>query len=544
MLKNAGQFMSTMVAAEIDLILHGHEHYPAYAKAVYPFGKDDEHLITVVSAGSVGKGVCNYNVVTITDNGRVHLERRSLKNGAIYDYEYDKQLRNYEDARRARFEAYASTAKAKLKIEKSSRLYVIKDDSGDADLHQHDENVSAYNEDVKESKTFVRSDAGFFFKPEYDNPRINWTWIADPNRFAKRREALITFTPPLTRNDRINSYRFSRVFNLFQFNQQDKLDVSDGESSNEEYSTIIGNVFDVLTVQLQFPEGKFPDEFSFRAIAPNDRPDPFELDYFVKRVSKFEAASSIVFSLERPLPGYNYAIAWNLPALEDEELKLSGTEKAYADELMAKLLSARTPSSPQSQSLCDWMDELRLSIINSDLWRELPGNDDLEISFYIYDSSHRGMVCIAASSAVSVFQTPSDYVIKPGKTLIGEAYRRRAPAFYNPLSGPVFDSAEYDDRIPANWGTLNEKRYVAVCAIPLFYPLLRGRRTAVISLASASNASSLLPLLPDQNDEQDLQAEKKILQKSLIEHITGTQFGKLMLRLGVPVFAAGKTAQP
>lgn len=539
MLKNAGQFMTTMVAAEIDLILHGHEHYPAYSKAVYPYGKD-EHLITVISAGSVGKEVCNYNLISITDNGQVHLERRSLKTGALYDFEYDKQLRDYEDARRARFEAYALAANARIRIEKSSRLYVIKDDSGDADLHQHDQNVSAYKDDVDKFPTYLDSDASFFFKPEYDNPRISWEWTSDPNKAEKRRHALVTFNPKLTKDDRISFNRFSKVFNLFQFNQQDKLAVSNGQSNSEEYANTILNVFDVLTVQLQFPKSKFPDEVSYQAIDPNGRPDPFEREYFARHVSKFEKTSSIVFTLEKPLPGYKYVINWQLPELEADELKLSGTNKASADQLVTNLLNVRTASSPHRQSLHDWIEGLRMSVTSSQVWKQLGGNDDLEISFYVYDQSQRGLVCIAASAAASQFETPSKDVIKPGKTLIGEAFRRRGPAFYNPLSAPLFDEAEYDDRIPDSWGPLSQKRYVAVCAIPLSYPLLKGRRIAVLSLASSSNSARLLSLMPDQNDAANVQEEKKVLQKSVIEYITGTQFGNLISRLGIPVVAAQK----
>ena len=542
MLKNAGQFMSTMVAAEIDLILHGHEHHPAYSKAVYPYGKNHEHLITVISAGSVGRGVCNYNLVTITDNGQIHLERRSLENGAVYDYDYDKQLRDYEDARRVRFDAYARTVKAKLKIEKSSRLYVIIDDSGDAELHQYDENVSAYDEEVKEVETYLVSEAGFFFTPEYDNPRINWTWKPPKGTDTNRREAIITFTPPLTKNDRENSYRYSKVFNLLQFNQQDLLDVSKGKLDREAYETTIGNVFDVLTVQIQFPKSKFPREFSYRVLDPNKRLDRFELAYFAKRVSTLKETSTIVFTLEKPLPGYKYTITWPLPPLEEDELNLSGTNKAHADDVVTNLLSSQT-TSPHNQTVRNWIDELRRNIVDSQAWQELEGNDDLEISLYVYDRNQGGLVSVATSPATTQFPIPPNDVIKPGKTLIGEAFRRRGPAFYNTLSGHIFNTAEYGDRIPPGWGSLAEKRYVAVCAIPLFYPLLRGRRVAVLSLASASNGSRLLPLMPDQNDDAKQKKEKKIRQKSLTENVTGTQFGRMISKLGVPVIVAQKKSE-
>jgi len=553
MLKNAGQFMTTMVASKIDLVLHGHEHYPAYSKAFFPYGKGlQEHLITVISAGSVGKGVGNYNLITITDNGQIHLERRSYANHVIYDQEYDKQLRNYEDARRAIFEENAVVARARLRAEKSSRLYIIKSGSGDADLHERSENIRAYSSEVDEWTTFFSSQSSFFFTPVFDTPRVRWEWVENSQpgvgesssnvaaptdsgvenipSGVEKREAKVIFDPPLTKDSPISFNRFSKSYNLFQFNQQDRLDISNDEHKRESYSLTLLNAFDIFTVTLCFPKSNFPDVFDYKVKDMKGNADPFERDYFVKHLSAFKESGLVTFTLEKPLPGYRYEIIWELPPLEEDELKLSGADRDQADDAVNRLLDAAN-----QPIVKQWLDSLRQVVTTAQMWTELRGGNDIEMSLYVYDRAQKGLVCVATTLQANNFITPWGGIIKPGVTLIGEAYRRRGPAFYNPLARAIFDQLEYKDRIPKSWqqATPLGKKYIAACALPLFCPLLRGRRIAVLSFASKANGSRLLRLLPDKNDNENLREDKKARQKTLIEIVIGRQNFELLESLGV-----------
>jgi len=51
------------------------------------------------------------------------------------------------------------------------------------------------------------------------------------------------------------------------------------------------------------------------------------------------------------------------------------------------------------------------------MWKALRGNDDLEISLYVYESNKAGLVCVAASFQASQFLTPWSDVIKPDPNL-------------------------------------------------------------------------------------------------------------------------------
>jgi 3',5'-cyclic AMP phosphodiesterase CpdA len=541
MLNNAGQVMTSMVAAKIDLILHGHEHYPAYSKAFFPYDTLTEHLITVVSAGSVGKPDGNYNLITITDNGQIHLQRRSLATGIQYQHEYDRDLRNYEDARRAVFHSLAVAAGAKLKIEKSSRLNVIKSGSGDVDMHERSENVRAYSTQVGEWPTYLNSQSGFFFEPEYDTTNVRWEWEKDDDkRQPETRRAKIIFDPPLTKDNPITYERVSKNFNLFQFNQQDRLDITNGASNREEYEFGVQNAYDVSMLTLSFPKHRFPEHLNYYVEDMNGQFDSYETAYFVKHISELRRFDSILISLEQPLPGYKYKITWELPESEADEGKLSGEDKGRADEIVKRLLSAKETSDVHHSLVRQWLDNLRHKIISSKIWSELIGDDDLETSLYIYNPIQRGLVCVCAKLQANSFIDPWEGIIKPGGTFIGEAHRRRGPSFYSPLSAETFDMDEHNARIPEIWrqAMSTGDRYVAACAIPLFYPILRGRRIGVVAFASRSNISKLLGILPDKNDNDLKNKEKQARQKPLIENVMGKRFIQLTDALGIPCSTA------
>lgn len=540
LLKNAGQFMTAMVASRIDLILHGHEHYAAYSKAIFPYDKAQDHLMTVISAGSVGKNVETYNLITIHDDGQIDLERRSLGNRVLYGVEYAKQLRSYEDARQVAFHRHAA-AIAKLRIDKSSRLCVIKSGSGDADLFERSENVRAYGNEIKESTSRLKSQAGFFFTPTFDNPTTRWEWVKNESLDPITRQGKVVFDPPLTKDSPITFSSFSKNYNLFQFNKQDQLDFTDGKLNKEYYSVTIFHAIDVFALTIRFPRNNFPKKFDYIVVDRNGEPDKSEREYFIKHLTVFREDCSVVLTIEKPLPGFKYQIWWELPEMEEDELELTSVERAQADELVRKLLHPDSNHSTNSD-LPYWIQLVRQNITSSNMWKELSGNDDLEISFYVYDRSQRGLACVAYSTEDGSLTSPWSAVIKPGETCIGEAYRRRGVAFYNPLSSSVFDQREYDARIPVDWRAVKTKRYLALCAIPVFYPLLGGRRIGVLTMASRSNQSRLLSFVPDKNDNKDVAEQKRIRQASLIENLTGNQFKALIERLGVRVAAYSASA--
>jgi 3',5'-cyclic AMP phosphodiesterase CpdA len=524
LLKNAGQFMTTMVGSRIDLVLHGHQHWPAFSKATYPIDAEHEHTIIVVGAGSVGKepggGPRSYNLITIKNGREINLERRELA-GAQYNSPLmrGKALRSYDDARRIAFEELAQRVGAKLRVRKASRLYLIKSGSGDADIRELFEDVTAYSEEVKTITTEVQSESGFFFASHFDaseSQDVKWEWTGPAT--ASRRAANVRFDPPLTKDSPVTYKRYSKAYNLFHFNQQDRMDATEGKSRTEFIELAIQSALDLFVLTVSFPEGQFPPKFyqevhsnsCYRNHSGNCVPDAAEQQFFKARFSKFADAGTFVVSIENLLPGYTYWIYWDLPKGEGQELGLKGGQ---ARDLIRKLLALRDPDSPTQQNVVGWMASLKEKITEIDEWSTLDGDDEMEVWIHTYDAAQRGLVCTGASIAATSI-VPSE-VIKPGKFLIGAAYRRREPMIYSPFATSQYDEAEYDARVPASWRQPGLNAYSILWSMPLKYPIDRGQRVAVLTLASRSDTTKLLNFVPTR--ERDLSAARDRLMGQVIE---------------------------
>src|SRR5205085_5713785 len=140
--------------------------------------------------------------------------------------------------------------------------------------------------------------------------------------------------------------------------------------------------------------------------------DPFERDYFVKHLSAFKESGFVTFTLEKPLPGYRYEIIWELPPLEEDELKLRGADRDQADDAVNRLLDAAN-----QPIVKQWLDSLRQVVTTAQMWTELRGGNDIEMSLYVYDRAQKGLVCVATTLQANNFITPWGGIIKPGVTL-------------------------------------------------------------------------------------------------------------------------------
>lgn len=542
LLKNAGQFMTSMVNAKIDLILHGHQHYPALSKASYPNADGEEHLITIIGAGSVGQQVANYersyNLVTITPNREIHSERRVLV-GASYDRAFRIPIRTFEDARRQTFETLAVKAHAKIRARKFSRVYVIKSGSGDSDLYERLEGATAYDNEVAEFQTAVNSISGFFYTPEYnssDGQKIEWVWKSED--FTPKREAVVLFDPPLTKDRPIDFERTGKAYNLFHFNEQERSDATDGEFTDEFIELSVQNAFELLVMTLVFPEEHWPDQF--RRVVHDNKcfgkkhgkecvRDLAEEEHFNLRFSKFKDAHTIVVAIERPLPGYTYWIYWSLPPMEEDERDLNATDRGDALALSDKLLQQREDDNADRAKVKLWIDNMRKDIITSNLWTSLKGDDELEICLYVYDSRLRGLVCAANSMGVCWSK-----VIKSGQTLIGATYRRREHMLYSPLvSSPsaygLLNNPEYVNRVPEDWRAAGSRAYTAICAIPLIYPIAKGCKIGVVTFSTKSTSSRLINFVPQKSTT----AAVKAAGDALVEDVMFRQVEALAKALGV-----------
>jgi 3',5'-cyclic AMP phosphodiesterase CpdA len=522
LLKNAGLFMTELVRAEIDLVVHGHKHYPSFSRATFRPQEGSEQTIMVLGAGSVaGKGQePSYNMVTLHDNGEVLLERR-WRRAAAYERKTEPALQTYEMARAARFERLAKAAGVKLRVRRATRLDRLGEDAGDDEIHWHFEGARSNGKDpIGEIETTARSDSGYFGEEEYEwekplqDIRCREKRV-EGNANAQRR--VVAFDPPIGKEP-VTFGRRRTIHNAIHYNQRDRLDATGGQRADEWLALLVTNAIELLIFGIMFPEGRFPSEVTVRVYRETtqrdeaEQRDSEEEAYARQRVLQVRENRLVTLTIEKALPGYRYEIGWELPPDETEELDLTAAQAGMAREIGERLLAARQsrPAGPVQDAL---------GLLRTEVVEDRAG-EDLEVTLFCYDRDVNALVCVGGVGDYEPQSRLWTWEIKPGRTIVGQAYRRRDTVLYIQVPG-VEIGTEYYEPVPEESGRPREPHTV-IFAVPLFYPVARGRRVGVLSIASRSNVTSLLQL---ENDEAAVCA--------LLEHVTAWYAKRLSAALGI-----------
>ena len=165
-LKNAANFMRVAIQSEIDLILHGHQHFIGYSRASFPTASTNRE-VAVVAAGSVGQlynGIHSYNIVTIPRTSPVAVEQKILNLG-IYETSHRFQVpAHYSDWRRTRAMQLASDPKILTRAQTYTSEVEI-DSFGDSTVFALLGGLTAKDRPVDQIPMAFSSSAASFEKP-------------------------------------------------------------------------------------------------------------------------------------------------------------------------------------------------------------------------------------------------------------------------------------------------------------------------------------------------------------------------------------------
>jgi 3',5'-cyclic AMP phosphodiesterase CpdA len=507
LLKNAGLFMTEMVRHKVNLILHGHKHYPAWSKATFPLPGEAEHSVAVVAAGSVslrGRPHSSYNLIIMRDSGEIELNRKIRDSVKYGKSTASTALYSYEDTRRFRIHNLATAVGAKLRMEKYLRVASIEDRSGDVVNRELYSNARSYtDEDVSYIRQRYSSQSGRTAHPQFtaDSMRVTWEWEDDAGR------GRILFDPPIGRLN-TNFEVTSETKEAIYFNQQDRLRVT-GTTADESVRTRIREVCDLLVVKVSFPASFTLNMFWVEVRDEGGRRDLVEERYIASKITSFDD-DSLVLSVEKPLPGYTYTIAWSLPESEEEELQLPTSEGIFADEIIRQLLALRNDEWKRSQ-----VQQRLYNLVNEIVSvNSVPmGADDFEVFIHSYDENLGGLVCVASIGT----NRGAARTLRSGESEIGRAYKRRLPDTRLSRAQTV-DVPDLD---------VYDAGHVGVLSVPLFYPL-EGFRIGVVTLATRSKSAAFLRLLNDQLSVEDDEAFD-----ALVEHLRTSFVDSLLAALGL-----------
>jgi hypothetical protein len=498
LLKNAGLFMQQMAHSQVNLVFHGHKHYPSFSKAIFPGAAGGGHSVAVIAAGSVRNPPAHFprsfNVVTLHDSGEQELERRVL-HAEYYETHDFVPIRTYEQARRVRYHDLAKKGGACIQARKYVRCDSVEDGSGDTAMHEEFGGVRSFNGELVESlEHIVKSRSGRFGERSYDvltpNQSVEWEWKEDDLGTGVRRARTI-FHPPV-KEVPIDFTRDGTIHNAIHFSQRDRLSATGHQSRTEHVSVTVLQAYDSLSYQLLLPASQWPDSFKFSVIDESNAPDYRERAHCEAFFTPISRSHSVVLTIDRPLVGYTYKIEWDLPEEDRADSWLGAQDAATAEEIVDRLLAARDEGSKYRGPMSVAVQKL-VAVVDTLLPSAEPESADLEITIFCYDKAKEGLVCVAAHNYAGALKDLWALCIKPGRRVDGQAFRRRESMLHVNIPGVKSNAAAYYE-VPKD-GPLHR----VVCSIPLFYPLGVGKPIAVVSFGTRSNTSGLLRL--DQSDE-------------------------------------------
>lgn len=522
LLKNAGLFMSEMVRRKVDLILHGHKHYPALSRATFPKNGEESHTVSVVAAGSastLGLPHTSYNLITIHDNGTIAVERMVREEVTYVRGPSLPSIQSYEDTRRVRFARLAREIRVgdetgvRIKVGKYTRVDTIKPGSGDDEMSGRLEDVTAAFPDRQPIRVPTRfsSRSGVPGKPNFysETHRLRWE---EPNAGEPGRGFLV-FDRPIDAIPMDYTYQ-ATISNAIHFNAQDRRAVT-GKDDMESVHATINEWYEMFTLKVSFPDNL--DRRPRVEVIDETRKvrDYVEERYASRRFTSFKDDNTAVLIVDKPLPGHKYKIVWELPETEAEERRLSGADRQRIEEMKERLLGLQTEAGTEAAA------RVRETLVGfRDYINKLPiGADDMEIVVHVHDPNRGGLVCVAA---LSTRQELLGRVIRVGDTAIGQAYRRREHVDWVRGENYGNDFAAFLDYDQA-------RPHTGILSVPLFYPLNEGGRVAVATLATRSRMAPMLPFLEDGRSSEGDAAFKVLVSK------THSWYARdLMAALGLP----------
>lgn len=251
---------------------------------------------------------------------------------------------------------------------------------------------------------------------------MKWEWKPTNEEIA---ESVFIFEPPVTASLPI-SFRTERyVFNGVSFSQADRLEITKGKDVEEAFRVTYRHLWDCCVFQIKFPEHRFPNRFRVSAFSASGDELPNEKEFAEEGLDILPETQNLFLKLEHPLPGVKYQINWQLP--EGNESIFSQAEQGFVDEVTRRALGLRVLHGTSNPPVANALADARAQLISLAQGRP---NDSIQVVLYIYDRQQAGLVCVSTLDANTVETNWRKYFFKPGRGVVGTAFRKRACVIY------------------------------------------------------------------------------------------------------------------
>ncbi|MEW6211198.1 MAG: metallophosphoesterase [Acidobacteriota bacterium] len=506
-LEDAGTFMREVVEKRIDLILHGHKHYPFFSRIKFVTAAYGEREVTVIGAGSAskpGKHGNGFNLIRFKTDGTVESEQwqrrtggfRKLQGTPVMDYEGFRN-RSHEEALRA---AHTS---------KESEIYsLFINEYGDCRfeekyegfrVHEGKPPVDAFPVDNYTETGTYRAFQSSSASSKIADPR----WVPDEDSSDRRTKGKLFFSRPV--DSSLGSINFDVsywCFNSFALTLEQHRRMY-GDDDPESYTCLIKRPIERLLIEIHFP---FRIEASGFEVLVQDEEDNHNLreENWCRR--HLRVSDTIVsFDIPKPLVNYNYGISWQLPSVSEYR------KKGFHPSVEGKAALIRNKLLRSTLSVSDSPLNSILAAMRQEILEKYPSHDDaerFEVGLMVYDETIHKLRHVAGIYPPEY----KDWLLFEGEGVNGRAHKLNQAILY--VRSRVSSDEDWYSSPPEVSAAHN-----AVFAVPLRYPLDRkdGWVIGVLGLASTSPSSGLLDLY--DNDRKASGLIELIYVKYFLEQI-------------------------
>lgn len=463
MLRNAGTVARALCRADFDLILHGHKHYPGYARVGYDVS-GVRRLVTVLASGSaaLSKPEPQSNAVNIIEVFPSGLIRYAIVK--YYKGQFIAECPNaLEQDAYPLDELKQRQHRRALAITRASDGEVLRyleiDDEGTARFSTKFVGSMIRAHGVELPPVRINVSRG---SVAVDHVRIQGLGrhrglravpsdVQSPRHLRYRLDLQGTLQPNVPIDYEVSYVSFA-TFSLTEWEEQ--VHAQEDEEKNMSFSGFNSLMFairrptDKLVLQVKLPKTFVGLEAQLRVFHPKDRSallsgsdqairsqdlsEDRVLSHLESKNLHVIDSHSVMCSIDMPLPGYIYQLTWPVRSIEDRPDSLH-IPKVLA--LRAAFLeAANTPHRLQELLAIAVQSAKTFSIALHSSSRE-----DVRVALFVYDARRRRVLGLVEGASQS---TPNSLALELpiGVGLAGICFKRRRPFWYlDPAIGGIAD---------------------------------------------------------------------------------------------------------
>lgn len=534
-LQDAGLFVREMVTKRIDLVLHGHKHFPFSARVEVETADEKTGEIQILAAGSASKAVeggghkNSFNLIILRDDGTVEIQLWDNSTGSFY-YRPGARKKpwviNYERARERVFENFC--AESEFMVARESHSTVI-NKYGDCErLVVREEMRATGTKPIPTIPIETSSAAAIYAGLSIKATSKHADPVFEPTADCKRGElrGQIRFERPLD-SDPLSFQTRYRAFNAFAFTQEQRYRMQDEQGPEYQRAKIrypIGN----LSLSIKFPPNvPVPRPTVHVYFEEGKARDSLEERWCEHYLQINELLRTATLSVPKPLQKHRYSLAWMLPSEKDQ---LEASPYSIEDESLAQFIQTELTRQPPGAALDTVqarLEEAHATIVAK--YESADEREHIELGLMVFDEKINRLRFVAGVIRPEF----REYKLRDGEGVGGRSHKLNQSLL-------VVRGRQKEGDFTATPPPGVEPPEFLLC-VPLLYPFgcEDGWAVGVLALSSDSLATKLLTLyaetdaLPANRDRaaKDLKAQRDL--KRLVEFLSEKCLADILASLAI-----------